>query len=206
MRHVPLGQAVHRLPTWSGALGACFGSGKSDNCSLGDCGAALSVPRANSSSVQWITGWWSWWVIFNFEKVFQILKDFNVINCLKMLEQPEKLDEWKCEKCAKPMKAMKQLVPYRFPPILVIHLKVKSKLFSKKLKISPTKAFRVEHGEHALDEVLAPYQSPDRVRDFRRLSKHKSSIQIICCYYTSGKFFQFSPYLKFNYSSVFNHH
>ena len=77
---------------------------------------------------------------------------------------------------------------------------------TKNLKLPPKIAFRVEHGKHALDEMLAPHQSPDRVRDFRRLSKHKSSIQIICCYYTSGKFFQFSPYLKFNYSSVFNHH
>ena len=51
-------------------------------------------------------------------------KDFNVINCLKMLEQPEKLEEWKCEKCKDKQVAMKQLVPYRFPPILVIHLKV----------------------------------------------------------------------------------
>jgi len=50
-------------------------------------------------------------------------RDFNVINCLKMLEQPEKIDEWKCEKCNESCQAMKQLVPYRFPPILVIHLK-----------------------------------------------------------------------------------
>ena len=42
-----------------------------------------------------------------------------------MLEQPEKLEEWKCEKCDDKQVAMKQLVPYRFPPILVIHLKVK---------------------------------------------------------------------------------
>ena len=40
-----------------------------------------------------------------------------------MLEQPEKIDEWKCEKCNESCQAMKQLVPYRFPPILVIHLK-----------------------------------------------------------------------------------
>ena len=25
--------------------------------------------------------------------------DFNVINCLRMSEQSEKIDEWKCDKC-----------------------------------------------------------------------------------------------------------
>jgi len=50
-------------------------------------------------------------------------KDFNVINCLKMFEQSEKVEEWKCDKCKEPRTALKQLIPYRFPPVLIIHLK-----------------------------------------------------------------------------------
>lgn len=51
--------------------------------------------------------------------------DFNVINCLKMFEQSEKVEEWKCDKCKEPRTALKQLIPYRFPPVLIIHLKAR---------------------------------------------------------------------------------
>ena len=40
-----------------------------------------------------------------------------------MFEQSEKVEEWKCDKCKEPRTALKQLIPYRFPPVLIIHLK-----------------------------------------------------------------------------------
>ena len=94
-----------------------------------------------------------------------------------MLEQPEKLDEWKCEKCNESCQAMKQLVPYRFPPILVIHLKVSIYLkMNRAILTKKISAIRVEYDQYAMDEMLATYKSPDRVRNKRCLSRKKSSI------------------------------
>jgi len=40
-----------------------------------------------------------------------------------MFEQSEKVEEWKCEKCKNAQTALKSLIPYRYPPVLIIHLK-----------------------------------------------------------------------------------
>ena len=52
-----------------------------------------------------------------------MFSDFTVLNCLKIFEQSEDIDEWNCPKCECSQFAKKQLIPYRFPPILIIHLK-----------------------------------------------------------------------------------
>ena len=35
----------------------------------------------------------------------------------------EDISEWNCPKCESPQFAKKELVPFRFPPLLIIHLK-----------------------------------------------------------------------------------
>ncbi|KAL4471572.1 hypothetical protein ABPG74_008465 [Tetrahymena malaccensis] len=50
----------------------------------------------------------------------------NIYDCLKLFEQPEKLgedNEWYCPECKKHQKAQKQIVIYRAPEILILHLK-----------------------------------------------------------------------------------
>ncbi|EAR94414.2 ubiquitin carboxyl-terminal hydrolase (macronuclear) [Tetrahymena thermophila SB210] len=63
----------------------------------------------------------------------------NIYDCLKLFEQPERLgedNEWYCPECKKHQKAQKQIVIYRAPDILILHLKRfkgSSGLFKSKL-------------------------------------------------------------------------
>ncbi|EGR32981.1 ubiquitin carboxyl-terminal hydrolase family protein, putative [Ichthyophthirius multifiliis] len=52
--------------------------------------------------------------------------EVNIYDCLKLFEQPEKLqknNEWYCHMCQKFQKATKQMTIYRAPDILIFHLK-----------------------------------------------------------------------------------
>merc|ERR1711937_974983 len=50
-------------------------------------------------------------------------KDFTVMNCLKLFEVSEEISEWNCPRCKVPCPAKKQLCPFSYPPVLIIHLK-----------------------------------------------------------------------------------
>ena len=45
------------------------------------------------------------------------------MNCLKLFEVSEEISEWNCPRCKVPCPAKKQLCPFSYPPVLIIHLK-----------------------------------------------------------------------------------
>lgn len=50
----------------------------------------------------------------------------NLYNCLQLFMKEEKLDEmntWYCKKCKDSKEALIKMIPYKLPPVLIVHLK-----------------------------------------------------------------------------------